>query len=66
MLVSFYPSIDVFTRQSKIGIDEAFFSFWEGMFYSEGMCGMAELNRGKERVMWKKSAVTFSFFNKSW
>lgn len=51
MLVSFYPSIDVFTRQSKIGIDEAFFSFWEGMFYSEGMCGMAELNRGKERVM---------------
>lgn len=54
MLVSFCPRIDVFTRQSKMGIEEAFFSFWEGIFYSEGMCGMAESNRGKEGVMVKK------------
>lgn len=55
------PRIDVFMRQSKMGIDEAFLSFCEAIFCSEGKCGIAELNRGKERVMVKEEKVLLLF-----
>lgn len=47
-------------------LDEAFLSFWEDIFCSEGLCGIAELSRGKSNGEGKYSAVTFSFSNKSW